>query len=308
MNSSNSFNICPRCDSANELNAQYCSRCGGPLKIPDQPVECPQCHSRNTPMAEFCRSCGAPLKGDAQTTQQTSSEANTAASTASTDEQSSETAKMRKAKKVYNTKGGRGWAIGAIVMILLFAYYVMAPFVITVGGKDITVRPEFLVNIDIGFIGIKGQPEFSAYGYNYIETMIDWAKDIANGATFGEAVETLGAGNIMILVLTIAFVIAAFTHLVISIVRLCAGKRSKHANWTFLALAIVSTLIVGLLAVFHYAPMPKSMSAFASWFYLSNGDSQGVNLGYAIWAIPLYYWVFFGYSFGAKAKQLQELG
>ena len=62
MSSSNSFNICPRCGNSNAMSARYCSRCGGELKLPEEPVICPNCRTRNTPMANFCRNCGAELK------------------------------------------------------------------------------------------------------------------------------------------------------------------------------------------------------------------------------------------------------
>ena len=67
MNSSNSFNICPRCGNSNSLNAKYCSRCGAQLKVPQEAVVCPKCHTRNSSLANFCRNCGATLKVGAQT-------------------------------------------------------------------------------------------------------------------------------------------------------------------------------------------------------------------------------------------------
>lgn len=67
MNSSNSFNICPRCGNSNSLNAKYCSRCGAQLKVPTEAVVCHKCHTRNTSLANFCRNCGATLKVGAQT-------------------------------------------------------------------------------------------------------------------------------------------------------------------------------------------------------------------------------------------------
>lgn len=67
MNSSNSFNICPRCGNSNSLNAKYCSRCGAQLKVPTEAVVCHKCHTRNSSLANFCRNCGATLKVGAQT-------------------------------------------------------------------------------------------------------------------------------------------------------------------------------------------------------------------------------------------------
>lgn len=67
MNSSNSFNICPRCGNSNSLNAKYCARCGVQLKVPTEAVVCHKCHTRNSALANFCRNCGATLKVGAQT-------------------------------------------------------------------------------------------------------------------------------------------------------------------------------------------------------------------------------------------------
>lgn len=321
----NSFNICPRCGNANALNAKYCSRCGGQLKIPEEPVVCPKCHTRNTPMANFCRNCGVELKVCTETKicpkcgkevgahdnvcvcgysfvtlQQTAPNAKATKSEKETQSLDSAKTTKTKAKKVYKTKGGRGWAIAALVLLLLFAYYVVVPYVICneAGDTLATLRPDFLVNLDGGFAN-DGEALATAYGYDYVFNCILL---VSQGASFAEMVESFGMGNVLIMVVTLATMIAMFTHLIICIVRICTGKRSKYANWTYLVLAVISTLVVGLIALFHYVTMPEIVTNLIPWFILG----EGFSLGFAIWAMPLYFWFFFLYSLGAKAKKLQE--
>ncbi|MBQ2724007.1 MAG: zinc ribbon domain-containing protein [Clostridia bacterium] len=62
MRSSNNFNVCPRCGTANSLSAKYCYQCGGQLKTPSEPVVCTKCHTVNVGGANFCRICGNDLK------------------------------------------------------------------------------------------------------------------------------------------------------------------------------------------------------------------------------------------------------
>jgi class 3 adenylate cyclase/tetratricopeptide (TPR) repeat protein len=47
---------CPRCDTENPPEAQFCMRCGTPLLR-----RCPVCGAPNPPDAHFCLRCGAPL-------------------------------------------------------------------------------------------------------------------------------------------------------------------------------------------------------------------------------------------------------
>lgn len=327
MNSSNSFNICPRCGNANALSAKYCSRCGGQLKVPEEPVVCHKCHTRNTPMANFCRNCGVELKVGLETkicpkcgkevdagdsicvcgysfvTLQETLPAKNAVRVA--DEADSETPSVKttqKTKDVYNTKGGRGWAIAALVLLLLFAYYIITPYASFSEKGDVLVvfRPEFLVNLDGGFIN-RGDTVNTIYGYGYIYELVNIIKSVADGGSFSEIVEMLGMGNMMIMAVTVAFIVAALAHLIVCITRICTGKRSKRANWTYLVLAVITTLVIGLITLFYYVQLPEVMSIITNLFAIG-----GANLGVAVWAIPVYFWFFFLYSLCAKAKKLQE--
>ena len=106
----------------------------------------------------------------------------------------------------------------------------------------------------------------------------------------------------MIVALTVVFVITAFVHLIVAFVRCFTTKRSKKMNWYFLIMAILSTLIVGFITLFYFVQPEGFFATVASWFALT----EDTVLGYAVWAIPLYFWFFFLYSLCAKAKKLKE--
>ena len=322
MNGSNSFNLCPRCGNSNALNAKYCSRCGAQLKVPEEPVVCHKCHARNTPMANFCRNCGATLHVGAATkicpkcgkevnaednvcvcgysfvTMQQTVPSNTPVSSSPT-----KNGEVTVSKKVYNTKGGRGWAIAALFLILLFAYYIMAPFALynEAGEAFLKLRPEFLVNLDKGFFN-EGTVQSTLYGYYYILCLFAVLMCVIVGVPAEELFANSNA-TMMLTALMVIFVITVIVHFIVAFVRSFTTKRSKRMNWYFLIMAILSTLVIGLIALFHYVEMPDGfMQTVASWFNLP----QGYSLGFAIWAIPLYFWFFFLYSLGAKAKVLKE--
>ena len=344
MNSSNSFNICPRCGNSNALNAKYCSRCGGQLKIPEEPVVCHKCHTRNTPLANFCRNCGTTLKIGSETKicprcgkevagdkaicdcgysfityQQTIPNTTHAVDVSVLKEEHNSPAqqpeqvkaekvkkekKKEKSEKVYSKKGGRGWAIVGILLVLLFAYYIVAPYVLPI-GDGVTIRPEFLVNLDKGLVtdNAVSQAVSQYYGYNFIEGIVEIVKDIIGGASIGSVLDTMLIGVMILMVLTVIFCVTAFIHLIVCIVRSFTAKRSKKMNVYFLIIAILSTLAVGLTMLFELVTMPEGfMQTIASWFALG----EDVTLGYAIWAIPLYFWFFFLYSLCAKAKKIKE--
>ena len=330
-NSSNSFNICPRCGNSNALSARFCSRCGGQLKVPETPVVCHKCHTHNSPMSNFCRNCGTLLEGNSDTKicprcnrevsgdktvcecgysfvtyQQANPDKATKAPKAQKQSKpDKDKTQKAKSEKVYSKKGGRGWAIAGIILVLLFAYYIVAPFHLYDGNGDVstTLRPEFLVNFDKGFIFLQDDLSTASYGCNFVVDLIALIKAVAGGASFGELMGSLSIGYIMILVLSIIFILTALVHLVVCIIRSITAKRSKKMNLYFLIMAIISTLVVGLMTLFSLVQMPEgTMQKIASWFALS----EGMTLGYAVWAIPLYFWFFYLYSLGAKAKKLKE--
>lgn len=329
MNSSNSFNICPRCGNSNALNARYCSRCGGQLKVPEEPVVCHKCHTHNTPMANFCRNCGTTLKvgseskicprcgkevsGDKAicecgysfvTYQQTIPNTDTAVDVSSlregqtsldnqaqgqNDAQKPAKGKKDKTEKVYSNKGGRGWAIAALVLLLIFAYYIVAPY---------QARPAVLVSMDGGFTN-QGTVETATYAFNQILAPI---QAIVGGSAIVDTLLANGAAGIMILALTLITVVTILAHLVVVIVRICTKKRSKKMNLYFMIVAILSTVIVGLMTLFKFVHPSGVFATVAGWFTLP----EGIYLGVAIWAIPVYFWFFFFFSLCAKARVLKE--
>ena len=403
--SSNSFNICPRCGNSNMLNAKYCSRCGGELKLPEEPIVCHNCRTRNTPMANFCRNCGAELKVGYATkictrcgsevpaeqnvctcgymfaqnayatpipvradgTVNTGVTAtNTAADTA--EESTAKDKKGKKAKdkankeskvskgkdnKVYSHKGGRAFAIVAMILLLVFAYFIAAPT---------KLRPSFLSNFDKGMSSYEtvqqeqgdgagegsgsegteqdehalatqeetandgaeqetpsegdgqGTPESGEqqeaatapeaknyYGYDVVFMFV---KAFMGGGSFGDIIANNGGmAMALVAVVTIIFAIAVLVHFIVCLVRAIKPRRSKKPNWCFLALAALTTVVVGLIALFNFISVGNAFFAkIAAVFKLA----EGWSLGYVLYAIPAYFWFFFLYSLIAKARALKE--
>lgn len=313
MDNTNSFNICTRCGHSNALSAKYCSRCGAPLKAIEEPIICAKCQTRNASTANFCRSCGTNLRVTTatKTCPNCGKEVNVTDNVCScgysfvTAEQISKGAKKNKAvtksKKVYNHKGARIFASISLALLLIFAYYVLVPYRIYSGEVFVaTLRPTFLVDIDKGIAGYLGTniSGSTLYLYGYDLVAILFASMMGN---FGSAIG--GIGNILIASLTLVFAATLVAQLVECIVRLSVNKRAKHFNWYSLAMAIVSSLVFALIAVFNSVTVSSDFATkIASVFTLG----QDYSLGYALWAIPAYYWLMFVYSIFAKAKVLKE--
>ena len=426
---SNSFNICPRCGNSNSLNAKYCSRCGAQLKVPEEAVVCPKCHTRNSSLANFCRNCGATLKVGAQTKicprcgkeinadenicacgysfvtlQQTEPKRVNVESTNKKDKkhdkhrqepqviaQQQPTASSNKKKKpVYSKKGGRGFAIFAILLLAVFCYLVIAPA---------TARPAFLVKFDKGFYNYtQGTTDTSAslgadgegtdatnpdgegtevtppaggvtetpenpddtgegtggnagtgegtggeggtgtgdntgsgdgntetgggttpagdvkymYGWSCIQEIINVAKefktnpDLVNGKMFGYIMEKVGSAIFFMIALVALFVITAVFHLIVCIIRIISQKRSKDMTVLFLILAIVTTLLVTVMVCSQFLPESNATLGTIKEFFTPLHDGNTGAYGYALFVIPIYYWVFWLYSCIAKAKKLKE--
>ena len=347
MSSSNSFNICPRCGSPNAMSAKYCSRCGGELKLPEEPVVCHNCRTRNSPLANFCRNCGAELKVGYATkicarcgsevpadqsvctcgyvfahTERTSpipvrsdssidttggigalGGAKVAAGLDGAGDQTVDkkgkkgkkektpktTTSKGKDGKVYSHKGGRGFAIVALVLLAVFAYFIIAPEVI---------RPDVLCLYDNGISF--GYPMPRQYGYDMISLIINAAQsdNFVNTITMNG-----GAGQLVLASLVAIFTLAAAIHLIVCIARIIKPKRSRKPNWLYLAFAVLSAIIVGLLVAFNMITVSGGvLEAVAKVFKMGNGW----DIGYVIYAIPAYFLLFFLYSLIAKARVLKE--
>ena len=306
MNGANSYNICPRCGNSNALSAKYCSRCGGQLKVPEEPVICHKCHAHNSPMANFCRNCGAELKVGWQTkicpkcgkevdahdsvctcgysfvTLQQTAPAAKPVDTRSASE--------ARGKKVYKIKGGRGWAIASLVLILLLAYYILVPL----GSGNMLFRPQGLADFDKGLVTAGSDNVELWYGGDCISA--------AFSAALNGNLSSFGVANCIISVLV---VITAFTmaiQLAVCIARIVNDKRNKLIGWYYLAMCCVSALSAGLIFIFSTLDIPESLSWLSKAFALTDGYS----IGYAVWSIPLYYLVFFFMSLCSRAKVLKE--
>lgn len=301
MDSSNSFNICTRCGNSNALNAKYCSRCGAQLKIPDEPVICHRCHARNTPVANYCRNCGAALRAGLQTKicPRCGSEVNVADAickcgysfvTRQQGAAPTTEAVTLKHGKVYGTRNGRGWAIAALVMLVLLLLYAFVPYRIYSNGQvAVQFRPDALVNIDKGFMySTQGNPR-NFYVVDLIIEQINGAVDY--GINVAQLLLTICVG---------AFAITMLAHIGVAISRICNKKQSARPNWYFLAMAIATTLVIGLLTLFGMLS-----PAGPQWFVTVTDVfrlPEGYALGWTSWIVPIYFWFFFFYSLLAKAS------
>ena len=357
MSSSNSFNICPRCGSPNAMSAKYCSRCGGELRLPEEPVVCHNCRTRNSPLANFCRNCGAELKVGYATkicarcgsevpadqsvctcgyvfahTERTApipvrsdksidttggvgakaSVGDGVANDAAIADKKGKKEKVKKEKapkettakgkdgKVYSNKGGRGFAIVALILLAVFVYLIIAPY---------GLRPAILSGFDKG---ISSNPKTAnesgastddvrnpLYGYDMIMLIV---RAFTSGSFVNTFTSNGGAGQMVLASLVAIFSLVAIIHLIVCVVRIIKPKRSRKPNWLFLAFAVLSTIIVGLVVVFNIITVSGVLAKVASVFKLA----EGWTIGYVIYAIPVYFLLFFLYSLIAKARVLKE--
>lgn len=412
MNSSNSFNICPRCGNSNSLNAKYCSRCGTQLKVPQEAVVCHKCHTRNSSLANFCRNCGATLKVGAQTKicprcgreigadenvcacgysfvtlQQTEPRPVIVASTNKSKKDKKHDKKHQeqqvveqqteqqngknksKTKTAYSNKGGRGFAIFATLLLAVFCYLIIAPASARLGlsqydkgfyngpaslwvtpeeddggenasvvqggllyadddGEEPTITPtnpgnggeETPTTPDDGNEtgntsgnGTSATDEelHYVYGFDCIQDLIDFGKNFETmqnyeGGMFAYLLDNVGQAGFVMLVLFSLFLITAAFHAVVCIVRIFTKRRSKGMNIIYLILAVATTILVALMVCSQMLPQTEGFLAEIKAFFAPMNGHKGVAYGYALFLIPVYYWVFWLYSCLAKAKKIKK--
>lgn len=314
MNGANSYNICPRCGNSNSLSAKYCSRCGGQLKVPEEPVVCHKCHTHNSPIANFCRNCGAELKVGLETKicpkcgKEVYAHDNvcTCGYSFVTFQQTApaprpvgagEAVKLTKGKsKVYSKKGGRGWAIATMILMLLFGYLFVAPT---------SARPGFLWQFDGGIVGAEVLGSLvPGYAYDYVRLTIDFFKE---GGELSMISEAYGVANIIIYVLVVIVLVTMLVQFIACFVRIFTKKRSKHCNWYYFTMGLLSLILVGLIYLFNNITVGEGfMDTIASVFRLPNVLETGYKIGLVSFVIPLYFWFFFFLSIGSRAKILKE--
>lgn len=322
------------------INAKYCSRCGHELKLPQEPIVCPNCHARNAPIANYCRNCGAELKiglatkickrcgnevpieqsvcscgysfanqsfaspipvrteGGVSTGVMGQNGMPNAVNAANAEQGKGKKGKKVKEKKNYNTKGGRGFAIVSLVLLLIFAYFVIVP--------SCVIRPSVISNFDKGIVTLNPHTNENGatetmqptphYGYDLV---FDAVIAIMNG-NFTDMLKDIP--QLIMTVLVVIFALTVLVHFIVCLVRSIKPRRSKKPNWLFFTLAIISTIAVGLIAVFNYVNVPDALAKIAGFFKLA-GDW---SLGYVLYAIPGFYWIFFLYSLIAKARVMKE--
>ena len=333
MFSSNSFNVCPHCGKANSLNARYCSSCGKQLATPQQVVVCHRCHKTNSPLASFCGACGAPLRLGAKTKicpkchreidvnanvcscgydftpiQYTAPAVPVPAAETVVQTNHGYAAQQSVAKPLNNHKHARLIAIISLIVLLVFAYLVVAPYVID--GKESGLRfdAEFdkgILYVDFGMDLV--QP---LYGVDLIKYVVDTFTNADLLETLGTTpleylFDTLGIGGIAILAMILVLAICLTVEIILSIIRIFIGKRAKHANYFHLVMAILSTLWI--LVAFFIGMFVESSSEESVWQTIRSFlVPTEFEIGYVALLIPIVFWFMAIMSMCCKAKKVQE--
>lgn len=317
MYSSNSFNVCPHCGKANSLNARYCSGCGKQLAVPEEVVVCHKCHKPNSAMASFCGSCGAPLRVGAQTKicpkchKEVDANSNvcscgysfsnvkyaspeSAALDKKSDKKASKSAARSAALADPRNKGARAIAVFSLVLLLLFAYLIIVP---AVG------RPAFLKDFDKGIFNVlEVEP---MYGYDLVYQPIKGCID----SGFSAVKDAFGIGGILWAVIIVILTFTMLFQLVASIGQVVSAKRHKKMNIFHLVMAIITTLCLGFLWLFHALAADKTSGFVVTMrniFMPTVGGMEMYGLGLVIYLIPVYYWLCFLFSCLFKQKKIKE--
>ncbi len=264
--SMNTFNICPRCGTSNGANAKFCYQCGGRLKVADEPTICPNCHTVNTGSANFCKTCGGKLLSDVQTKICPSCHREVPA------EQS--VCRCGHSFALHTTGNlsqlkGRWLGIVSLVIMLLFAVYVFVPQ--TIGGFD--CRFSFMASDS----GVMHSDDATFYGYEIVVSAVKQVKNVG--------MQSMLDGDLVaftVFVLTAIFALTLIVQLVCAGIHIGTDKRTGNRNVFYLVMFVASILAV---AVLFFA----DKFGFLSWFT----KNAVCKAGYAIWAIPAYYLLFY---------------
>ena len=298
----NSFNTCSRCGSANSLSAKYCYQCGARLKVPDEPKACPKCGTINSGLSNYCRACGSALQGNVQvkycpqchkelpvgqtvcdcgysfvapTNAKRGKVQNTAgvpaANAAATD--SAEVAAPKRS-------GGRGIAFLSIILILVFYYLLFAPA---------AIRWDTLTNV-LSMYVVDGAAS-NTNGMDVITNLVQTIMETKAFPTDAHTITLVAMESVMSLTIGLQFLCA--------LIRLIAGirPRMKRSNILYLILF----LLTGICSALLYCSTIPALSKFLGIFAPAAG-----SMGFLIFLIPAYYFIFWLMSFGTKVRVPKE--
>ena len=312
--------VCHNCRTRNTPMANFCRNCGAELKVGYATKICARCGNEVPAEQNIC-TCGymfaqnayaTPLPVRADGTVDTTGVTATGADSKKRDAAADKKAKKEQKKqaklekkenaknRVYSHKGGRAYAIVALVLLLVFAYLVVAPAV---------ARPTFLSDFDGGFSFNPHQENNGTttddireplYGYGLVRLLID----AITGESFGDTFAVNGGtAHAVMAVLVVIFALAVLIHLIVCVVRIIRPRRSRKPNWCLFALALLTSVVAGLIAVFNYMEFTEGFLAQLADIFKLTGEWI---LGNVIFVIPAYFWFFFLYSLVAKARVLKE--
>lgn len=288
MNNSNSFNICPRCGTANSLNAKYCYQCGSQLRVPEEPVRCPKCNTVNSSLANFCRTCGTVLKTASKTRicprcgKEVPMEehvcscgysfVNVGQANPSTAVQQSAQSEVVPTKKA---RGGRLVALFSLIFWALFAYVCFAPQ----GWLPEFMKTPYMTS-----------SAYYANAFDFGKTIV--TQLIENKFAVEFTLYTWITGGV-IAVTTLCMVV----HVLAALVRLCAGGRPKRANSFYFVMALLTTIATAMVL------LPLLNVEWLNFLDMFAPSAADIRLTpYIAYAIPVYFWFFWIYSFIARKK------
>lgn len=309
--------VCYRCRKTNSPSASFCGACGAPLRINAKTKICPKCHREIDISANVC-SCGydfAPVQYTAP-----------AANVKPVEQKPAKAAETKPAKKeavangvkpMYNHKGGRAVAVVILVIMLLMAFLVLTPYyqykdgqiVIDDNGEPKTIRFDFLANNDKGIMYATGPQDevYPMYGVEILQSVVSAFKNSEEGSEMTPIQmlqDVYGVGGLALAAMIALFLLAVLVQLAVCIIRFVTGKRGKHINYLYLALAVLTTLWT-LLGFFIGKYVDPTKEGFLVTLYNIFVPTE-YFVGYVAFVIPFYFWLMFTISATGKARKVKE--
>lgn len=302
--------VCHKCHTRNSPMANFCRNCGTTLKVGLQTKICPRCGAEVDAEDNVCK-CGYSFVTIRQAQPEERPKPVDVNST-NQDNKPQSKQKTKREYKPYKRSGGRVIALFALLLLAVFAYVAFAPTYTLVFGQDKCLRLQQLWKLDNGIThGDLSDDETGKlhcnYGYNYTERLVcsiyDSFYEQRRGehsqldyvmSEFADETGTLVLGELAITGCCVVFALCAIIHLLVCIIRLFSGRRSKHANMLYLILALLTGAVSALIILtekgtLSLLPLPV-----------------GCATGWVIYAIPVYFLFFFLYSLLAKAKCIKS--
>ena len=192
--------------------------------------------------------------------------------------------------------------IVAALLLLVFAYAIILPV-----GRFLPSR------IDGGFTNVGGAENTRKYLWDEVigsNGLVDILITEFNGSGMG-ALKKVSVPQMIMFVSSAILAITMVMHLLVVIIRIFSGRRSKKGNGFFLIMAILTTIVSALGYLLQVGIIPEQtgiLGTILGWF-----DSAKLGRGMVfgtiyIYVVPAYYWLFYIYSLIAKRGRKKIVG